>query len=342
MNNYIYILCNSRDVKIDKLHFCTWNLENQNASIELGLSIPVTDNMPDSFDVYVFAPFLNENCEIHSLHNQLNDAENFKFIFNEKHLSSENIGEDGRSGHIIKYNLAGEEKKMAIVKPEHSIEQNNCLKLTLTKHQGDYNNLYCRLYVKTQHKTLAEQTKGISKNTYKFDFKLNEERNIPSEITDFRIQNNLFVMKVEDAYCLHCVPSDYELSYSDARKLKNLRILENDAFNKYFGDFNNIKGEYIIAFQKDKISGSGSFYTSFSQERIGNKQLALAIGANLICSFLFAFYSLRVQPKNDILSLSKFPYEFILALVLIAFCCYYCFRCSRKKDENKDNTPSDR
>ena len=121
MNNYIYILCNSRDVKIDKLHFCTWNLENQNASIELGLSIPVTDNMPNSFDIYILAPFLNENCKIHSLHKELNDAENFKFIFNEKHLSSENIGEDGRSGHIIKYNLDGVEEKMAIVKPEHKI-----------------------------------------------------------------------------------------------------------------------------------------------------------------------------------------------------------------------------
>ena len=341
MNNYIYTLCSSQNVVIDKLHFCTWNLENQNTSIELGLSLPKTDNMPDSFDIYIFAPFLNKNCEIHSLHKELNDAENFKFIFNEKHLSSENIGDDGRNGHIIKYNLDGVEEKMAIVKPELKIEKENCLKLTLTKHQGGYNNLYCRLYVKTQLKTLAERTKGISKNTYKYDFKLNEERNIPSEITDFRNQNNLFVMKVENAYCLHCVPSDYELSYSDARKLNNLRILENDAFNKYFGNLNNIEGEYIIAFQKDKISGSGSFYMSFSQERIGNKQLAMAIGANLICSFLFAFYSLRTQPMNDILSLSKFPYEFILALLFIVFCCYYCFCHSREKDENKDNKPSD-
>lgn len=323
MNNYIYTLSNSQNVIIDKLHVCTWDLEGQKASVELGLSIPNSDNLPEHFVIYLFAPFLNNHCVVNSLHRELNDAENFKFIFNEKHLGSDNIGDDGRFGHIIRYNTNGNERRMAIIKPECELG-GGYLELSLNKPVGEYANLYCRVHVRTIKDTLAQRARGISKDTYKYDVKINEERNIPSGVTDFKNQNDLSVAKVETAYCLHCVPNDYELSYSDARKLVSIRILELDAFRQYIGSLNNIEGEHIIAFQKDSLSGSGSFFTTFSRERIGNKQLTMAIGTNLLCNLLFAIYSLRNQQEQGSQPQFDVPFELLFASVLIIACLVYC------------------
>lgn len=323
MNNYIYTLCDSQNVKIEKLHVCTWDLRGQKASLEIGLSITKTDIIPNNFDVYLFAPFIKKNSDINSLHRELSDAENFKFIFNEKHIGNENIGDDGRDGHIVRFFSNDGEKRMAIIRPSYELG-NGFIKLHLTTYQGDYANLYCRILINTHFKTLAERVRGISKEIYKYDFKVNESRNIPTEIIDYRNHKNLFVSEVDSVYCLHCVPSDYELSYSDARKLISLRILELEAFERYITSLRDIEGEYIIVFQKDTLSGSYSFFTSFSRERIGNKQLTLAIATNLLCSFLFALSSWRNQGKVFSLSLANIPWEWWTALVLMIVCFFYC------------------
>lgn len=325
MNNYFFTFCDYDHVKIAKLHICTWDLRGRKASLELGILIPVIPELPERFDIYVFSPIFNPQCDIFSLHKELNDAENFKFIFNEKHLGSDNLGDDGRNGHIVRYRANDQEKTMAIVDFSKSLSD-GFIKLTLQKYAGNYDYLYCRFFIQTGFPSLSERTKGIAKDFYKFDIKINERRNIPNSIVEYRDTHNLHDTEVSSAYCLHCVPDDYELSYSDSRKMVSLRILELDAFKRYMETLKDIKGDYIIAFQKDNVTGSFSFYTSFSRERIGNKQLALALIGNILCSFLFAEASWRTSGIQTNQSQTIIPYfEWGIALVIFIFCLVYCF-----------------
>jgi len=322
MNNYIYVLSDKENIKVEKLHICTWDVKEKNALIELGMSFP-SDNLPDKFDIYVFAPFLLKNCEAKSLHDTLKEPENFKFIFNEKRIGSDDIGENARDGSVVHYQKGNDEAKMAIVNVVPN-KENGYFKMTIHKPHIIFDSLYCRILIETSEKCLAEVTKGITKKNYKYDFKINESRNIPADVLNYRDNNHLHEMGVVSSYCLHCVPADFEMAYSDSRKLQSVRILETDAFNHYLPSL-AIKGEYIITFQKDTKAGSFSFFTSFTREHIGNKQLFLAIGANIICSFLFAEAEWRFTDKTDGEWYDKIPVEWWIALVVVLGCFVWCF-----------------
>lgn len=323
MNNYLYTYSNEANVTISKFHICTWDLGNKDASVEIGVCIPKTDELPDHFYVYVFAPFLNTNCKCESLHEKFTNAENFKFIFNEKQTGTDNLGDNGRDGHIVRYEVNGQPKSMAVLKA-NEVLGDGYIKFSMTKVNGDYDCLYCRVYIETKVISLADVSSSISKKIYKYDFKINESRNRSNEVLNFIDQNALHTVDVSKAYCLHCVPDDFELSFSDARKLQSLRILEMDAFRRYLDSLNDVKGEYIIAFQRDELSGSGSFFTTFSRERLGDRQLTFAMAANILCNFLFAFSSWRNVDSSVTFSWRTIPYEWYVAFFIMLCCFAYC------------------
>lgn len=320
MNNYIYTLSNV-DISIEKLHVCTWSLREKKASLEIGICIPSNQNLAASFDVYLFAPFFSANSEIRSLHEELSNAENFKFIFNEQLTNLEPL-DDGRVGNIVHY-VNNNECRIAIVNVD--MESNDgFVKVTIHKPQPEHDFLYFRLFIKTEKDNLADVSKGITKKIYKFDFKINEQRNKPKEVSDCERTQHLHVISVSKAYCLHCVPDNFELSYSDTRKIQNVRMLEKDAFSRYLSELNDCKGNYIIAFQKDNVQGSCTFYTCFTREYIGNEQLFLAIIANIVCSFLFAEAAWRCALDSSQKWYTQIPVEWI-ALVILAVFFLFCY-----------------
>ena len=242
-------------------------------------------NLPNDFDLYVFAPFIKDNNEIKSLHNKLHEPANFKFIFNEEITNDEPL-DTGRLGHIVQYRHNNNSVRMAIISISLQSEK-GYIKIPIRKPTGNYTHIYIRLLIKTQEKSLANISSGsINKKIYKYDLKVNENRNKPEAISKFSHQNQLCEVLVKSVYFLNCVPDNYELSYVDNRKLQSVRLLEMDAFRHYLEDLNKAEGDYIIAFQKDKIGNSFSFFTTFSKEYIGNSQIIIAILINILCTFL--------------------------------------------------------
>ena len=150
---------------------------------------------------------------------------------------------------------------------------------------------------------------GIAKTSYLYDMKINEMRNLPNQINQY-LNNGKYICKtISSCFCMHVVPSDYHVSYTDSNKLKNIRILESEAFNRYLPQIKSSDNEYLILFQKDKrehdqtkksiVSDSYSFFTEFEKERIGNEQIIISIGVNLFCSLLIGIGMLNNQVRTD-------------------------------------------
>ena len=106
------------------------------------------------------------------------------------------------------------------------------------------------------------------------------------DVFNYKQEQDLKLLKIQSTFCLHCVPSDYELGFSDSAKLKNVRKLEMDAFCHYLPLLKGMRGGYNIVFLKEKNENGNSFFTTFSKEYIGNKQLLIALVTNLICNLL--------------------------------------------------------
>ena len=137
---------------------------------------------------------------------------------------------------------------------------------------------------------------------------------------------------IHNLFCLHSVPDDFEFSFIDSSKLKNIRKLETEAFKKYLPDVKDIgKDCYNIMFLKDCGKESYSLFTTCSEETIGTKQISLAIATNILCSLLFFVYSVRTGIKKGEVWYIQMPWEGIIALFVLIVLCLYLFHIKRKK-----------
>ena len=191
---------------------------------------------------------------------------------------------------------------------------------------------YIRILIKTPLSQLAMIKKGIAKNSYVFDIKINEKRNLPNWVLDAQNQSNSQFCLIEKAFCLHAVPASYEISFIDSNKLKNVRKLEKSAFTKYLPEIKSIENDdYIITFSKseDKAKSSYSFFSVFTQETIGTDQIIFSIVINIICSLLFAVDSWRLSCIKIDSWLWKFPWMYLIAIAIIIFA--ICRICSNRR-----------
>lgn len=125
-----------------------------------------------------------------------------------------------------------------------------------------------------------------------YDLKINETRNLPDDIYDLKSNEGLHICPIRNLFCLHSVPDDFDISFVDSSKLKNIRKLETEAFKRYLQNVKDIgKDCYNIIFLKDCNKDSYSLFTICSEETIGTKQISLAIASNILCSLLFFVYS---------------------------------------------------
>lgn len=325
--NTIYLLSNERNLTVEKFHFCSWDARNENTFVETGISIKNTANIPATIVFYLALPFLKEQTTAESLHTNLSDTANYRFIFNEIAEHTDAIGGDIRNGCIITIGRGVDltDKKHVIVPATCEVlPDQKIVKISIQKPAGTFGHIYTRVLIKTNIKTIAEKISSITKRTYVYDIKVNEARNIPNEVFGYKQAHNLVLLKIQNTFCLHCVPSDYEIGFSDSSKIKNVRKLEMDAFCNYLPMLKRLHGDYNIVFLKESNENGTSFFTTFSKEYIGNKQLLIALVTNLICNLLFAIATFRTSLKNDDMWCEKIPFEWYLASVTIILCILFC------------------
>lgn len=342
MKNSIYLL-SSTIFDVEKFHLCTWDVRNHYSFVEVGMCIKNRNDLPSQIRIILAAPFITSKCKIRSLHESFNDSDNYRFIFNEIPASINAIGEGKREGSIVRLSSPENNNQTYLMANANTKFINTgLLEIKIDKANVSVDNIYVRLLIRTNLNTIAEVIPGIAKQSYIFDIKINEVRNIPDNVSDHKRDNHLIFLKVNTAYCLHCVPDNYDIAFADASKVKNIRKLEKDAFQKYLPELKTLDGDYIIIFIKYKEgSGSYSFFTTFSKEVVGNKQLLVAIVTNLLCSLLFAIAAFRVIKNENKEWYLQIPIEWWIAGGLVLFGALICLPiCSIIKqcwNAHKDN-----
>ena len=326
MNNSYYILAKEA-IQIERLHICTWEFPNADSYIEFGMEFSYRSFTNDTLNIWLSVPFIKENDDVKCLLKNLADSANSRFIFNNIVSGISNIGADSRDGSVLHF----EGRDSLTILPCKIDVSSGLLKFTLNKPNRFEGNLYFRVLVK-HNGTIAIKKSGIAQNTYIYDLKINETRNLPEYIYHLKSNENLQICQIQNLFCLHSVPDDFEFSFIDSSKLKNIRKLETEAFKKYLPDVKDIgKDCYNIMFLKDCAKESYSLFTTCSEETIGTKQISLAIATNILCSLLFFVYSVRTGIKKGEVWYIQMPWEGIIALLGLIVLCRYLFISHKKK-----------
>lgn len=320
MDNTYFIL-SDKAVSIERLHICTWDLQYNNAGIEIGIEF-VTSPNSQNIKFKLSLPFMRETNEVKCLMEALiRDDDNSKFIFNDTIKANRPIKGDKRNGTILEF----ENRKSLSVLPIKDIEKVDGILSFSVKGTSQQNSNYIRLYIQTELSSLSVSRVGIAKISHIYDIKINERRNLPTHINDLINGNFKICNIIKQCFCFHVIPSSYNISYVNSVKLKNIRILEAESFNHYLPiNFRMKKNDYIIVFNKVENAKDGiyTFFSEFEKETIGNKQIVFAIGANIVCSLLFGLSSLRDFTTGE-KWYEKLPLEFWMAIIiLIIFLCW--------------------
>ena len=299
MDNSYYIL-SKEEVSIERLHICTWEFPQETSFIEFGLEFSHESFISDSIKFYLAAPFVKkENITVTPLLKNLSDRDSLTVLLCDIDIDNGFISFDIKNPN---------------------------------KYEG---NLYFRVLIEIKEASIAIRKKGIAQTIYIYDFKINETRNLPQDIYELKTTKKLVICKVKKIFCLHAVPDNFVFSFVDSSKLKNIRKLETTAFQKYLPAVKSIsKDSYNIMFLKDDDCDGKESYSLFSictEETIGSKQIALAIGANILCSLLFALSSFRYIKDSKIEWYRQIPWEYWLALLILVLLLIYLFTPLKKK-----------
>lgn len=330
MDNSYYILAKEQ-IGIERMHICTWEFPNEPSYIEFGFEISFNSYNGNSLTLHLAAPFVKKNDTVSCLLKNLSDSDNGRFIFNDVISGIDQVGSDSRDGSILKF----EKREKLTVLPCNIRVDDQLISFTIEKPHRHEGNLYFRVLIKIDNDTIAIRKKGVAQTSYIYDFKINETRNLPQNIYELKKNSGLEICKVKRVFCLHAVPDNFIFSFVDSSKLKNIRKLESTAFQRYLPEIKGISKDcYNIMFLKDDDSDGKESYSLFSicmEETIGFKQIALAIGANILCSLLFALSSLRFIRKPDIDWYCQIPWEYWGAFVVLILLCIYLFTSVKRK-----------
>lgn len=313
MNNSFYVYSNS-SLTIERLHICTWDIKGTNSKMEIGMEI-VNDrssNIQSPVQISLSIPFGQKDMEVKSLHNELCEEKFSQYIFNDIIKSSDIIDEDAKRGKVLHFKGRG---NLAVLPVEPMVSQEGkILNLTINP-SGVTDNIYVRLIMELNVKTVAIVKNGIAKKGFIFDFKINESRNMPDSLVTKIKSSDL--LTVNQVFLFHAVPDSYNIDFYDSNKFKSIRKLETEVFADYTGIEELRNEDYMILFNKDTEKKAYSFYTCFSDEIIGTKQIMLAIGANILCSLLFSLPSFRNSWNCYKPWSAQFPWEWIIAVLIL-------------------------
>lgn len=311
MEKAIYIFTENA-LAIERLHLCSWAFLSKESYIEVGVEINSNSIEKEDFKIFLSAPFIKEKSEVTCLMTNLIDRQNSRFIFNDVVKNIENVGADERDGSIL--NFASRDR-MAILPCK--IENSDRLSTLTIQKPDKYEGLvYLRVLIKVDLNLIEIERKGIARISHIYDLKVNESRNIPQATYDIMRNNRLNLCKIKTVFCFHVISENYELSFIDSTKLKNVRRLEIEAFNNYLQGIKSIKKDsYNIMFLKDSDKDGYSFFTVFGEETIGRTQIIFAILTNILCNSIFAVLSWRQNAHNNI-AWYEMPVEYWVFIIV--------------------------
>ena len=312
MNNAIFLLTD-KPIIIERLHICTWDLHGKGA-IEIGIEFDLQEkqNQASKVEFLLSLPFLSKGDNVSCLARTLltENGANCKFIFNDTVKKVNSIGDSPANGGVVEFKGRTPLAILPIICLP--IEEGKCVFTVenLDKISVDMPiaKAYIRILIETQLEKFVVVHSGITKNSYLYDLKINEMRNIPDAINHCINHGQYICETIRSCFCMHVVPSNYYLTYADSNKLKNTRILESEAFNRYQPKLHTEDNEYLILFQKDQRPDnpnktdcdSYSFFTEFEKERIGNEQIFASMVINLLCSFVIALATTNEVTRNTV------------------------------------------
>ena len=327
MDNAYYILA-EKQIEIERLHICTWEFPSESSYIEFGVEFSYENFSENTLTLLLAAPFIKTNSPVTCLLKNLSDRANGRFIFNDVVCGIDNVGDDSRDGSILKF----ERREKLTILPCAIDVKDGIITFVVNKPNRHEGNLYFRVLIKLEDSSVAIKKSGIAQTTYIYDFKINETRNLPQEIYDLKKNHRLKICKVNNVFCLHAIPDNFAFSFVDSSKLKNIRKLETSAFQQYLPEVKGISKDcYNIMFLKDREKESYSLFSICNEEAIGSKQIALAVGANILCSLLFAFSALRFVKDPTIEWYKQIPWEYWGAFAILIILCIYLFTPLKKK-----------
>lgn len=327
MENAYYILA-KKQIEIERLHICTWEFPNDSSYIEFGMEFSHKSFEDNSLTLSLAVPFTIKNDSVSCLSKNLSNVDNCRFIFNDVVTGIDNVGKDSRDGCILKF----EKREELTVLPCEPKFEDKFISFEIKKPNKYKGNLYLRVLVNLEKNTIAYKKSGITQTTYIYDFKINETRNLPQDIYDLKKHRDLEICKVNNVFCLHAIPDNFIFSFVDPSKLKNIRKLETSAFQQYLPEIKGISKDcYNIMFLKDSGKDSYSIFSICNEETIGSKQIALAVGANILCNLLFAISTLRFVKDTTIEWYRQIPWEYWGAFAILIILCIYLFTPLKKK-----------
>ena len=327
MDNAYYILA-EKQIEIERLHICTWEFPSESSYIEFGVEFSYENFSENTLTLLLAAPFIKTNSPVTCLLKNLSDRANGRFIFNDVVCGIDNVGDDSRDGSILKF----ERREKLTILPCAIDVKDGIITFVVNKPNRHEGNLYFRVLIKLEDSSVAIKKSGIAQTTYIYDFKINETRNLPQEIYDIKKNNRLKICKVHNVFCLHAIPDNFAFSFVDSSKLKNIRKLETSAFQQYLPEVKGISKDcYNIMFLKDSKKESYSLFSICNEEAIGSKQIALAVGANILCSLLFAISSLQFVKDSTNEWYRQIPWEYYGAFVILILLGIYLFTPLKRK-----------
>ena len=327
MDNAYYILA-EKQIEIERLHICTWEFPSESSYIEFGVEFSYENFSENTLTLLLAAPFIKTNSPVTCLLKNLSDRANGRFIFNDVVCGIDNVGDDSRDGSILKF----ERREKLTILPCAIDVKDGIITFVVNKPNRHEGNLYFRVLIKLEDSSVAIKKSGIAQTTYIYDFKINETRNLPQEIYDLKKNHRLKICKVNNVFCLHAIPDNFAFSFVDSSKLKNIRKLETSAFQQYLPEVKGISKDcYNIMFLKDSEKESYSLFSICNEETIGSRQIALAVGVNILCSLLFAFSALRFVKDPTIEWYKQIPWEYWGAFAILIILCIYLSTPLKKK-----------
>jgi len=330
MDNSFFLRSNQDSIAIEKFQICTWEFNNNNSLIEFGIEIKSEglSNLNELIlDLYI--PWLDKGISVYDFYDKLKSSDNSRFIFNDSVTNVIPL-DDGQNAQGVIHKFSGKDELCILPVSLKSEFINKKIQLNLDLR--DYNkkahgvNAYIRIAVEPTVGSISTSKKGIGKSTIIYDIKLNENRNIPAYLMQEFKSNS--ACSIDACFCFHIIPNRYSITFLESEHLKNVRTLEFEPFKNYLNDSRLKKDELMVVFSKKKKEGSYSFFSIYTEERIGASQFALAVLINIICAFLFALPSFRAENANDPAKEEIFqniPPEFYIAFVLALGMLFYFF-----------------
>lgn len=325
-NNYFLLSPQHDSITIERFHLCTWELRDETALIEFGIEVRLEDDLPQKMEVSLYVPWLKSTHKIQDLYNNLKDKDNCRFIFNDSVEGAEFIQEGNQDlGTILHLEDHGD---LCIVPVCTDINpQKHCINIKIqTEHlKAKYKPgmcLYFRFYLEPHVSLLTTRTQGITKTSLIYDIRVNEKRNLPTNIQAREL------CKIKNCFVFHIIPNYYDLVFLDNKICRGIRSLEFDSFQKYLPNKRFKRDELVVIFNKKTESESYTFFSSYAKERISPTQIISAIFINLLCALLLFIANIRINlsvPYYDKNLWTDLPWETHLCIGIIFLTGMYIF-----------------